>query len=83
MVIGSRGVVEEAVVGEDGHPGAAVEGVVGLDEAGQAVGEHDDRLLLARRDGHLRGLVIDDERRALAVARQGVVGDCSRAGRWP
>ena len=53
--------VEEPVIGEEGRPGPAVEGEVRLGQTGQPVGEDDGRLLLARRDAHLRGLVVDHE----------------------
>ena len=36
--------IEEAVVREEGRPGTAVEGIVGLHDASQAVGKHDDGL---------------------------------------
>ena len=74
--------VEQAVVGEERRPGAAVEGVVGLHQAGQAVGQHDQGLLLARGHGDLGRLVIDDERTGSPGRGPAPRRGCSTAGRW-
>jgi len=69
-LLGGR--VEQAVLGEDGGPGAAVDGVLGLHQPGEVVGQRDRRLAAVDRDRELRGVVVDQERGALAIPRQGL-----------
>ena len=71
--------VEQPVVGEDRRPGAAVDRVVGLDQSRQLVLEHDRGASALRREPDVRRVVIDEERQALALASQGVVGAVRRS----
>ena len=73
-VIFSAGGIEQTVIRENRDPVPAVERVVGLDQPGQLVFEHDRGPTLSWRDLHRRRVVVDDERHALAVARSGLVG---------